>query len=158
MAVKYECPKCGRRFAEWGAEKLGFKCPLDDRCPASAVGEEISLVRVGLNDEPAPSKASLRKKPKPVSVPISRSDDDIEETVEPVSDDEDADIDEDDDEGEETDDEEEESEVVVGASAAVVVDSDDSAEDDDDDDDDLAGNVDDADVEDAGDLEADDED
>lgn len=27
MPVKYECPKCGRRFTEWGAEKVGFKCP-----------------------------------------------------------------------------------------------------------------------------------
>ena len=27
MAVKYHCRKCGKRFIDWGAEKLGFKCP-----------------------------------------------------------------------------------------------------------------------------------
>ena len=35
MPVKYECPKCGRRFTEWGAEKVGFKCPKDQWCTKS---------------------------------------------------------------------------------------------------------------------------
>lgn len=25
--IKYVCPKCGKKFVEWGAQKLGFKCP-----------------------------------------------------------------------------------------------------------------------------------
>jgi hypothetical protein len=115
MAVKYECPKCGRRFAEWGAEKLGFKCPLDDRCPAGAVGEEISLVRVGLKDEATPSKASLRRKPKPVAAPVSTSDDDIEDSDVALTDDS---LDIDDDDSDDSDEDEEE-EVVVGDDVLV---------------------------------------
>lgn len=38
MPAKYQCPKCERRFVEWGARKLNFKCP-------SCRGEE--LVRLG---------------------------------------------------------------------------------------------------------------
>ena len=64
MAVKYECPKCGRRFTEWGAEKLGFKCPQDQFCPPDADGE-TELQRVGpATDGPTTPKASLKRKPK----------------------------------------------------------------------------------------------
>jgi hypothetical protein len=38
MPVKYQCPKCERRFVEWGAQKLNFKCPT---CP------DEELVRLG---------------------------------------------------------------------------------------------------------------
>ena len=27
MASKYICSKCERKFIDWGAEKLGYKCP-----------------------------------------------------------------------------------------------------------------------------------
>lgn len=65
MAPKYQCPKCGRRFAEWGAEKLGFKCPQDDLCAPGAEAETIELVRVGMASvEAAPAKQTLKRKPK----------------------------------------------------------------------------------------------
>jgi DNA-directed RNA polymerase subunit RPC12/RpoP len=56
MAVKYQCPKCERRFVDWGAEKLGFKCPNCD---------DSDLFRMGSDDAPklAPS---LKRKSKPV--------------------------------------------------------------------------------------------
>jgi hypothetical protein len=60
MAVKYTCPKCGRRFTEWGAEKLGFKCPKDDNCPKE-VYDDIELVRMGMSEDRAIKKPSLRK-------------------------------------------------------------------------------------------------
>ncbi len=60
MAVKYTCPKCGRRFTEWGAEKLGFKCPKDDNCPKE-VYDDIELVRMGMSEDRVIKKPSLRK-------------------------------------------------------------------------------------------------
>ena len=55
MAIKYHCKKCERRFIDWGAEKLDFKCP-------DCEGEE--LVRTSLaNGKPA-KKPSLKRRPK----------------------------------------------------------------------------------------------
>lgn len=62
MAVKYHCQKCGRRYVEWGAEKLKFECPECD-------GEK--LVRIGMPEE-APAKPTLSRKPKrAVAAPAS---------------------------------------------------------------------------------------
>lgn len=55
MAVKYHCKKCGKRFVEWGAQKLGFKCP-------DCTDEE--LVRVGMADDKALRKPSLKRRPR----------------------------------------------------------------------------------------------
>ena len=69
MAVKYYCRKCGKRFVDWGAEKHGFKCP-------DCEGEE--LTRVGLSEEKAVRKPTLRRKPARRPVPVlSTSDDEI---------------------------------------------------------------------------------
>jgi DNA-directed RNA polymerase subunit RPC12/RpoP len=68
MAVKYHCRKCGKRFVEWGAEKLGFKCP-------DCEGED--LVRVGLSDEKGARRPSLKRKGRrPVPV-VSVAEDDL---------------------------------------------------------------------------------
>jgi hypothetical protein len=61
MPVKYQCPKCRRRFAEWGAEKLGFKCPQDELCPSGAGDESIELVRMGSSDEKTSRKPAVRR-------------------------------------------------------------------------------------------------
>lgn len=66
MPIKYECPKCGRRFADWGAEKLGFKCPMDDNCPGDQqspdTAEEVELVRLGSQDEQlTPRRATTKR-------------------------------------------------------------------------------------------------
>ncbi|MBI5090819.1 MAG: hypothetical protein HZB26_00060 [Candidatus Hydrogenedentes bacterium] len=63
MPVKYQCPKCHRRFTEWGAEKVGFKCPHDAWCPKDAAGE-IELVRGGLIDEKPVKKPAVKRAPK----------------------------------------------------------------------------------------------
>lgn len=55
MPVKFHCPRCGRRYVEWGAEKLGFKCP---DC------ENEDLVRVGSADDRPAKKPALKRAPK----------------------------------------------------------------------------------------------
>ena len=65
MAVKYHCPKCEKRYVEWGAEKLGFKCPECD-------GEALLLV--GQADaKPAPKKPKLKRKSKSKSKAKSKA-------------------------------------------------------------------------------------
>ena len=59
MAIKYHCPKCGKRYIDWGAEKAGFKCP---DC------EDEELVRVGENDQTIGRKPSLRRSVKRTGV------------------------------------------------------------------------------------------
>ena len=53
MPVKYYCRNCSKRYVEWGAEKLGFRCP---DC------EDEELVRVGGGEGPSKTtaKPSLR--------------------------------------------------------------------------------------------------
>jgi hypothetical protein len=57
MAIKFECPKCGRRFVDWGAEKYGYKCPncLKDK------GDDVDLQRVGAGEEGTPKRSSLKR-------------------------------------------------------------------------------------------------
>ena len=61
MAVKYECPECGRRFLEWGAEKFGFKCPVDENCPEGHP-EGIELTPITFEqDQPIRRKPTLKR-------------------------------------------------------------------------------------------------
>lgn len=75
MPVKYSCPKCGRRFAEWGAEKFGFKCPGDEWCPADRP-DVIELVRVGMQEDAKPAKKPTLKRPMKRAAAVSSMDDD----------------------------------------------------------------------------------
>ncbi|MCX5769415.1 MAG: hypothetical protein NTZ09_03960 [Candidatus Hydrogenedentes bacterium] len=61
MAVKYHCRKCGKRFMDWGAEKLGYKCPDCD-------GEQ--LIRVGSPDDKVVKRPSLKRKPRARVIPV----------------------------------------------------------------------------------------
>lgn len=72
MAIKYQCPKCGRRFVDWGAEKLGFMCPDD---------EGVELVRVGAGDDasPSPRRSSAKKAPRRVAAVAAVEDEAIDE-------------------------------------------------------------------------------
>lgn len=60
MGIKYVCPKCNRRFTEWGAERAGFKCPQDEHCSKDATND-IELVRVGSAEDKSSKRASLRR-------------------------------------------------------------------------------------------------
>ena len=57
MPVKYICQKCAKRFVDWGAEKLKYRCP---DC------EDSELVRASEHEVPKPkkakAKASLKRK------------------------------------------------------------------------------------------------
>ncbi|GMW02226.1 MAG: hypothetical protein AMXMBFR84_33620 [Candidatus Hydrogenedentota bacterium] len=63
MPAKYICPKCGRRFTAWGAEKVGFKCPNDEWTAQEHSGD-VELVPVGSSDEKSSKKASLKRTPR----------------------------------------------------------------------------------------------
>lgn len=67
-AKKYHCRKCGRRFIDWGAEKLNFKCPDCD-------GEE--LVRVGGVIDGSAKRPSLRRKVRRPVVPVPLGEEDV---------------------------------------------------------------------------------
>lgn len=127
MPVKYSCPKCGRRFAEWGAEKSGFKCPGDEWCPADRP-DVIELVRVGMKDDAKPAKKPTLKRPvkRVVATPSSMNEDellvpDIEE-IEADTEIEDEDVDEVEDE---------EDDVIEVVAVAPIVDADADVEEDD---------------------------
>ena len=54
VAVKYICPKCGRRFVDWGAEKLQYKCP-------SEACKEEPLVLLGSDEEAQEDRPPLKR-------------------------------------------------------------------------------------------------
>ncbi len=54
MSVKYECPKCDRRFLDWGAEKLAYQCP---EC------QGVGLQRLGAQEESSAPAPKLKRKP-----------------------------------------------------------------------------------------------
>ncbi|MCL4694484.1 MAG: hypothetical protein KJ060_18495 [Candidatus Hydrogenedentes bacterium] len=123
MPVKYSCPKCGRRFAEWGAEKYGFKCPGDEWCPADRP-EVIELVRVGMQEDAKPAKKPTLKRPvKRAAATVSTMDDDelLVPDIEEI--DGDSDVDDDGDDVEDEDDD-------VVAVSSVVESTDDVTTDD----------------------------
>ncbi len=55
MPIKFHCPKCDARYVEWGAEKLGFKCP---HC------EDQKLVRLGSVASPLEAPPTLKRRTK----------------------------------------------------------------------------------------------
>jgi len=62
MPVKYQCPNCDKRFVDWGAAKLGFKCP---NC------KDTDLVRLGVSDDKAAQRPTLKRhKKKPAKRPV----------------------------------------------------------------------------------------
>ena len=54
MPVKYECPKCKRRFVEWGAEKLSYLCP-------DCAG--VALLRLGASRDTPGHAPTLSRRP-----------------------------------------------------------------------------------------------
>ncbi|MEA3364907.1 MAG: hypothetical protein U9Q79_04630 [Candidatus Hydrogenedentes bacterium] len=68
MPVKYECPKCGRRFTEWGAEKVGFKCPKDEWSTKDHP-DDVELVRVGSSEEGLLRRPTLKRTPRKIAQP-----------------------------------------------------------------------------------------
>lgn len=65
MPVKYQCPRCERRFVDWGAEKLGFKCP-------DCAGEE--LIRLGIREDQILQPPKLKRRVKAVAPRVEEED------------------------------------------------------------------------------------
>lgn len=93
MAVKYICPKCGRRFVDWGAEKLQYKCPSEE-----CNGE--TLVLPGSENEEPEERPALKRSRKRKSGPsvasaldIVEMDGTFIESDDNVDDDDDDDVD-----------------------------------------------------------------
>ncbi len=72
MPVKYHCLRCGKRYVEWGAEKLGFRCP---DC------EEEELVRIGAAEDKGVRKTSLKRTAKKDAAPTEDAIDEDEALV-----------------------------------------------------------------------------
>lgn len=64
MAVKYRCPKCEKRFIDWGAEKLGFVCP-------ECEGEKLLEVSHSAAKDQARVKKPAKRKKKKKAVVVS---------------------------------------------------------------------------------------
>ena len=73
MALKYHCRKCGKKYVEWGADKLGFLCPQCD-------GEE--LVRVGGSGGAPAKKPSLKRTARKTRVRKARNAKKVDDRVE----------------------------------------------------------------------------
>ena len=120
MAVKYQCVKCGRRFVEWGAEKLKFACPC---------AEEAELVRIGSPEDKASKKPSLKRAVRQ-AVPARPLDLDEDDDPKVAPDVEDADT----DESDEVEEDEDAAEALPDAAEEddeeALVESDDDSDDD----------------------------
>ena len=69
MAIKYVCPKCNRRFTQWGAEKFGFKCPDDEWRPKDHP-DDVELVRLGPSDDRPSRRPALKKGARKLAVSL----------------------------------------------------------------------------------------
>ena len=98
MAVKYYCPKCGRRFVDWGAEKLAYKCPGE-----TCEGETLILPGSESAETTDATHKAKRVKKRKAILPAVSSDIDIPELEEGFSEDMELDIEEEVDEEAEED-------------------------------------------------------
>lgn len=57
MPVKYQCPKCEKRFVDWGAEKLGFRCPYCTDVPLLRLGAPAEQLQIAPSLRRSPAKA-----------------------------------------------------------------------------------------------------
>ena len=69
MPIKYTCPKCGRRFTQWGAEKAGFKCPTDQWATKDHPAE-VELVRLGPSEDRPSRRPALKKGARKLAVSL----------------------------------------------------------------------------------------
>ncbi|HOV61055.1 MAG TPA: hypothetical protein PK349_08340 [Candidatus Hydrogenedentes bacterium] len=78
MAGKYYCPKCHRKFIDWGAEKVGFRCPSK-----GCDGEPLKLIDPKTLENMEKPKVKKPKRKKERVVPVS-SEYDLEDGVSEV--------------------------------------------------------------------------
>jgi len=80
MTVKYQCPVCGRKFTEWGAEKAGYKCPRDQWSPKDHA-QDVELVPIAqLEVKATTRKPTLKRSPKRTPVtPVAHTEPETEQ-------------------------------------------------------------------------------
>ena len=61
MASKYICSQCERKFVDWGAEKLEFKCPDCDDSPLEVIGF-TPAAKAKAKKKPSLKKRAVKKK------------------------------------------------------------------------------------------------
>ncbi len=117
MAIKYYCPKCHKRFVEWGAKKSGFKCPSLD-CSLEELKLMDSAVHIEAVEKPKLKRVKRKKTP---PVPLGE-DFDVDEgmVVMPLEDEDFEDVESEEEEAE-IEEVEEVEEVIDGADEFVVV-------------------------------------
>ncbi|MCL4219117.1 MAG: hypothetical protein KJ052_19220 [Candidatus Hydrogenedentes bacterium] len=124
MTVKYQCPKCSRRWTEAGAERVGFRCPVDQWCHKDG-SSDIELIPVNQIEDKPTRRTPLRRTARRVAAPAAAIEDEKLDDKDDVDDDEEVEDDE------EIEGETEETETADDDDALTV-----SADDGDDDDDD----------------------
>ena len=69
MPLKYYCPKCSKRYIEWGAEKLAFKCP---DCEGTTL-YRVGTLPEGEDGKPSLSKTAAKRKAKAKAKPKAKA-------------------------------------------------------------------------------------
>jgi DNA-directed RNA polymerase subunit RPC12/RpoP len=117
VAIKYYCPKCHKRFVEWGAKKSGFKCPNAD-CGHEELKLMDSAVLIEAVEKPKLKRVKRKKTP---PVPLGE-DFDVDEgmVVMPLEDEDFEDVESEEEEAE-TEEVEEVEEVIDGVDEFAVV-------------------------------------
>lgn len=75
MAVKYTCKECEKKFIDWGAEKLGFKCPDCEDSPLELIDFQPAA------KAKAKKKPALKRKAKKVTAKKIKVEEEAPETV-----------------------------------------------------------------------------
>ena len=73
MSSKFMCPQCERKFIDWGAEKLGFKCPDCDDTELKEIGfEPVAKAKKKKPTLKRKKKAAAKPKPKAKAKPKAK--------------------------------------------------------------------------------------
>ncbi len=72
MASRYICRQCERKFIDWGAEKLGFKCPDCDDMELTPIEFEPAAKAKAKKKKPALKRGAKKKATKAKAKPKAK--------------------------------------------------------------------------------------
>ncbi len=73
MASRYICRQCERKFIDWGAEKLGFKCPDCDDTELTPIEFEPAAKAKAKKKKPALKRGAKKKATKAKAKPRAKA-------------------------------------------------------------------------------------
>jgi len=73
MASRYICRQCERKFIDWGAEKLGFKCPDCDDTELTPIEFEPVAKAKAKKKKPALKRGAKKKATKAKAKPRAKA-------------------------------------------------------------------------------------